>query len=538
MAKKKGANPFEEYQAQFLDMWNENLSKLPGGDVVKKYQDQLADAWQKGIESIPGAGELRDRQEQMIKTWQASLEKLPGADMLKGFQDQLVDAWRKGADLIPSLDGLQDFWKGGLSAPSIDDLQRYQNTIIGAWKDALDNIPDADAVKAYQDQIIEAWQKALEKVPGAEALKSLQDQVVKAWREGIEKIPGADALKDVQEQIVDGWKKGLDSIPRVDAYKDAYEAMMPGKLPAYDMSEYWKMFGTGMPGMGEYWKSVSAMMPDTATFLKAAPYKIPGFDNYAKMFELWQGMNDPVTFAQDFQQKYLDLMQDLFKNFLPEGASQLMEQPMKFMDTLVGYYNANFAPMLKVDDKIMSRIASGDLTAYTDFFREFNEKYEDTIGKYYNMMGLGLNRESNEDVMKAMSAYNKAMFATGELMSLVMTTTAESGTILAGKFQDLIKDGELPSTFREFYDLWSSTTEAELPKLLDTDEFAKTFDNFADMYSQYMIANNKVLERMLANLPIPTNTDMKSLYKTVYELRKDVRDLKREIRDLKKSAKK
>ena len=38
---------------------------------------------------------------------------------------------------------------------------------------------------------------------------------------------------------------------------------------------------------------------------------------------------------------------------------------------------------------------------------------------------------------------------------------------------------------------------------------------------------------MLAFLPIPTNTDMKSLYKTVYDLRKDVRDLKKELEALK-----
>ena len=44
-----------------------------------------------------------------------------------------------------------------------------------------------------------------------------------------------------------------------------------------------------------------------------------------------------------------------------------------------------------------------------------------------------------------------------------------------------------------------------------------------------MIAQNKVYERMLSTLPIPTNTDMKSLYKTVYDLRKDVRDLKKAL---------
>ena len=52
-----------------------------------------------------------------------------------------------------------------------------------------------------------------------------------------------------------------------------------------------------------------------------------------------------------------------------------------------------------------------------------------------------------------------------------------------------------------------------------------------------MVAQNKVLERMLSSLPIPTNTDMKSLYKTVYDLRKEVRDLKKALAALEETKK-
>ena len=72
-------------------------------------------------------------------------------------------------------------------------------------------------------------------------------------------------------------------------------------------------------------------------------------------------------------------------------------------------------------------------------------------------------------------------------------------------------------------------TEDAYEKLLLTDEFAKVFGDFSDRYAQFMIAQNKIYERMLSALPIPTNTDMKSLYKTVYDLRKDVRDLKKAL---------
>ncbi len=39
---------------------------------------------------------------------------------------------------------------------------------------------------------------------------------------------------------------------------------------------------------------------------------------------------------------------------------------------------------------------------------------------------------------------------------------------------------------------------------------------------------------MMAYVPVPTDSELKSVYKTVYDLRKDVRDLKKEVAALKK----
>ena len=395
----------------------------------------------------------------------------------------------------------------------------------------------------YQKQFFELWNKNMSKVPGMEAYKDMLDKMpgMDAYKDMLDKMASMDVYKEMFDKLpgMDSYKAMLDKMPGMDAYKemfdklpgmDAYKDMLD-KMP--DMSNYWKAFTSPIPGMDKYWKSFSGLMPDAASFANVWPYKIPGMDTFAKVFDLWKGMADPEAFAKDYQKKYMDLMQDLFKGILPEGAGEYMQRPIDFMNTCVNYYKANFAPLLKVDEKILKRVAQGDFKAYTDLFREINSKYEETVGKYYNMMGLGVNRESNEDVMKAMSAYNKAMFATAELMSMVMQTGAESMKSFATSFQKAATTGKAPTTFREFYDLWSSVTETELMKLLNTDEFSKTFNYFADMNGQYMTAQNKVYERVLSALPIPTNKDMKSLYKTVYDLRKEVRDLKRELAALK-----
>jgi hypothetical protein len=106
---------------------------------------------------------------------------------------------------------------------------------------------------------------------------------------------------------------------------------------------------------------------------------------------------------------------------------------------------------------------------------------------------------------------------------------------ISERLQSDLAEGKVPTTFRDFYNIWYSVTEGAFEELLATDKFSKAFGEYSDKYAQYMISMNKVYERMLSNLPIPTDTDMKSLYKTVYDLRKDVRDLKREVTAIKSS---
>lgn len=361
-----------------------------------------------------------------------------------------------------------------------------------------------------------------------------QQQFFKMWNENMSKVPGMEAFKDVYEKMmpqaaVDYWKSFASMAPGAE-YWNKFAGMMP---TPDNMAKFFNPMKNMMPSMENYWKSFAGMMPDSDSFLKMWPVKLPGMESYAKLFDLWKGLSNPAEFAQDFQEKYLDFMEDLLKNFLPEGAVEFFERPKQLMDTCVNFYKETLAPFMQIDESIMERLASGDVTAYTDFFREFSHNYEQSFEKYFNIMGMGLNREANEDMMHAMNAYIKAMIASGSLMSLLYSTAVQSMQTLVETYQNAVTEGKVFTTFRDFYDLWYKVTDGALLDLFNTDEFAKVFGDFSDKYSKYMIAMNREYERMLAVLPIPTNTDMKSLYKTVYDLRKQVRDLNREIEALK-----
>lgn len=331
-----------------------------------------------------------------------------------------------------------------------------------------------------------------------------------------------------QQQLFKTWNENISKMPGMEAYQEMYKSMVP------NATEYWNKFFEMMPaGTENFWKSFT---PNGADFIpKMWNYQIPGMDAYTKVFDFWKGMGDPVAFMRDYQEKYMDLMQDLFKGFLPAGAAPFFEKPMELLQTCTDFYQSVLAPWMKIDDTIMQRIASGDTTAYIDFFRDFNSKYEESFGKMFNMMGMGLNRESTTDQMHAIDAYIQMLFATAEVAALTLNACRDSMTALVERYQKDVQEGKMITTFHEFYTLWFNVTEETLSALLNTDAFSKAFGEFSDKYAQYLIATNKLQERMLASLPIPTKKDMDSLYKTVYDLRKTVRDLRRELDALKET---
>ena len=296
-----------------------------------------------------------------------------------------------------------------------------------------------------------------------------------------------------QQQMMKLWSDAMNGgFPGMEAYQNMYKNMMP------NVADFWSKMGQMMPI-----KNLFGGMPNMESWTQMWSGKIPGMDAYTKLFDLWKGMEDPIAFLQNYQEKYTDFMQEVFKNFLPAGSMALFEKPQDLANTCI------------------------------DFFKDFNTKYEESVEKMFSMMGMGANREANEDQMKVVNAYIKMLFTAGELSVLISDSIRDSSKVLVDRYQKNIKEGKVVTTFREFYDLWYNVTEEVLLGLLNTDEFSKVFGDFSDKYAQYMIALNKVQERMLASLPIPTKTDMNSLYKTVYDLRKAVRDLTREVESLK-----
>ena len=441
---------------------------------------------------IMSSNPYMDYQEQFFKMWNDSMEKMMESDAYKAMAKSIPGSDMYAKALESMVPNVEKYWKTMASAmPGMDFFtskaevkeEKKDFDPMEAWKDMMSKVPGMDA-----------WNAMLEKMPGMDFWKNA--------------MPGMDFWKNAMSGM-DFWKKTLDMMP--------------------DFNGYWKTYTDMIPGLTSYWDKFAKMMPDPSKFMNMAPFKVPGLDGFTKVFDMWKSFGDPDTFVADFQKKYMDTIGDVIKSLFPENMQAFVIKPVDFMDAMVNYYKQFVSPWMEIDPDIMKRLAEGDVHAYVDFFKDYETKYEESLEKYFTILGMGLNREANEDYMKTMNTWNKAMISMGELMAVITETAADSFQKIGEKVSEDLEAGKSLTTFQDFYKVWYSVTEEAFEKLLATDEFAKVFDDYSDKYAQYMIAQNKVYERMLSALPIPTNSDMKSLYKTVYDLRKEVRNLKKAL---------
>jgi hypothetical protein len=262
--------------------------------------------------------------------------------------------------------------------------------------------------------------------------------------------PYAEFWKYMPSNPVTDYWKGM--MPAANPFDNLWKAMMPASNPFMDywnkmfsaetnpfteywksvsdktpdFSEFWKTYTDMIPSMQNAWDNFAKMMPNPEKFANLAQFKVPGLDTYTKVFDMWKSFGDPTAYVEDFQKKYMDATADIIKSLFPENVQPFIAKPMDYMNMMIEYYKEFVSPWMQIDADIMERLAKGDTDAYIDFFKEYQQKYEEELEKYFTVLGFGLNREANEEYMAALNQWNKAMISMGELMAVINKTATES----------------------------------------------------------------------------------------------------------------
>lgn len=145
------------------------------------------------------------------------------------------------------------------------------------------------------------------------------------------------------------------------------------------------------------------------------------------------------------------------------------------------------------------------------------------------MPQIGLTRNYQERAYDAVDKFAHYQTAIAEFLSVLNAPVEKSLGAMEEQLAELAKEGKLPESFKDYYNMWIETLEQHYMTLYKTPEYVECLGRTMDAVMEYKVAREKVLIDLLQNLPIPTNRDMNELYKEFYVLKKKVNAMAKKL---------
>ncbi|MGT2800920.1 poly(R)-hydroxyalkanoic acid synthase subunit PhaE [Streptococcus marmotae] len=396
-----------------------------------------------------------------------------------------------------------------------------------------------------QKKMAEQWQSLLpfgqensDKKTETESLLNAQQQFFKEYTKAFTNpaslVPGlpftnpiVDSWSNWQstwaEQLEKNWKDSpwanyVAQFPDMNTYLDFYRRQFnPSQLADVMDSDSYAMF--------------LKMMDANQHFVSFYRYFDKIRELYTKPLET-DGKEWVEKVLVDQQRFYTDFVQP----FIPSQLRQVLEAPYELGSSLKeswGKFLEPWAGSFFELARLYVEGANGDTEKLADYFKLWKAQYEETVAPFLRIPGMGNHTEKLERHNAFIDNSIELILTSIEFQQRLSNVTRKRAKSLFEEYLELIKKGEHPQTYKEFYQHWSNEVEKTLQEYFYSDEFSQLLARFGTANSQFIIARNKLLELSLRNLPVVLESDARSLYKKVQELKRDVNLLKRELKDKK-----
>lgn len=257
-------------------------------------------------------------------------------------------------------------------------------------------------------------------------------------------------------------------------------------------------------------------------------------DLYSKPFAE-DGKDLLDKWVTDSQQFYADFVQP----FIPAQIRQVVEAPYQLTQTIGEQWTKFLGPWAESFFEL-SRLyvegANGDTEKLAEYFALWKEQYEATVAPLLRLPGMGNQTEKIEAQNAFLDNAIQLILTNVEFQQKLSQVTQKRAKSLMEEFVELVKKGEQPKTYKEFYQHWTNQVEKTLQEYFYSDEFSQLLARFGTANAQFVIARNKVLELALKGLPIVLESDARSLYQKVQNLKREVSQLKRDLKVLKAAS--
>lgn len=272
---------------------------------------------------------------------------------------------------------------------------------------------------------------------------------------------------------------------------------------------------------GEFWGNMAKVWEESS--------KIGGNSNGTaqkaldKTFATWKkGIDSFESLSESFMEKE-------FKHLYSENEdSQKSQALLRIMRSFSSRFFEFQRDSLNFASKIGDSVEGLNFSQLDkESFNKWADLYNNEISKVFNIPQIGLGREYQERLIRALDKFNIFQASVLEFLYFLYLPMEKTFKLMQKELIKKVNEGNVPNDHTGFYQSWLKKLEQHYVVMFQSGEYTKVLGRLLHAMGEFHQAKNDLVEDFVKTLPIPTKTEMDELYKEIYSLKKRIRLLEK-----------
>lgn len=452
----------------------------------------------------------------------------------KNFFETMLDAQQQAVNSM--MEQTKKFSNGNaMLNDSIEKGTEFYRKSVDAVKDTIGKVngqaetakEEAAQTSKQMGEFFAQWQK--QQQDWAQKLTDMN-------REFIAGLMNPTAMQQHAQQMMNNWTGMMNPSTTQNQWQQMMNPMAMQKqmdAATEQVKNFWNQFQNILnSNYSEFTKNFQS-----GTLMDSYKGMLNMSEGFSKFYELWMPMMKAIsdkTFNMDVFKsgidlnKYKDFM-DKYFSFMPQGTQEYMQGMNRLMTEVMQNGNGQMNDLARQMRASMEHMIPG-LTGnpFSAMLSNYNGMYNQmmqAVSPFAKLMTPSADTRNMQEWNRILNDMNTYNIKSAEMQFMVYQSGANVMEKLAENLMHKIENGEEVNSVMKLYQEWLNISDAAYVKLFETDEYSALMAEVSALQLRIKKAVEVQIEKMFANVPVATRSEMDEMYKAVYDLKKQVRQL-------------
>lgn len=158
-----------------------------------------------------------------------------------------------------------------------------------------------------------------------------------------------------------------------------------------------------------------------------------------------------------------------------------------------------------------------------EFIKHWSKTYQTEFSRYFKIPQIGLGRRYQERALAVMDAYNVLQARLAEFSHMLYLPMEKSLNQLREKMVEMANAGDMDDKPKTYYSLWIKLLEAQYMQLFQRPDYSAVMGQTLKAVHAYSAARQSLIDDILKQAAVPTQSELDELYKEIHLLKKRMR---------------